>query len=258
MQNAELIMNEIIAVWDENKIRAEELKNYFDLIDISVMNISIKYNIGTEYPKESEIKATDAVFLSFDGDEGSISKAVSIAAFIKLANRSCLIVLICDKDVNFNVFYRPSISPCGVICRPFSSQFFKAIFEEVVAELKRLKKESQNQQNRIVRDNDTLDVKIGGNYYSFFYRDILFFEAQTKKVVVKTFGQEISYYSSIESIAENLPPYFIRCHRSFIINTNHIKSAHFGENMIYLKDNSIIPISRSYKGDIRKVVETHE
>ena len=244
-------MDSIIAVWDENETRAEELKKCFDSLDVSganLANISVRCHTKADYPKESEIKATDAVFLSFDGDEGSMSKAADISAFIKLAKKSCLIVLVCDKGTNFNVFYRPSISPSGVICRPFTPQFFKAIFEELVAEIQKSKKDAQ------IQKNDTLNVKIGGNHYSFFYRDILFFEAQTKKVAVKTFGQEVSYYDSIESIAENLPPYFARCHRSFIINANHIKSAHFGENTIRLKDGSQIPISRSYKDDIRKIL----
>lgn len=249
------MINEIIAVWDENKIRSDELKNYFNLINIPFINISIKYNTVTEYPKEAEIKETSAVFLSFDSDEGSIAKAVNISTFIKLTNKACLIVLICDKDINFNVFYRPSISPCGVICRPFTLQFLESIFEEVIAELQRLKQEPQNRQNKNIKENDTFNVKIGGNHYSFFYRDILFFEAQTKKVAVKTFGQEVCFYDAIETIAEHLPPYFIRCHRSYIININHIKSTHLGDNMICLKDNSRIPISRSYKGDVRQVVK---
>ena len=249
------MMNEIILVWDENKIRADGLRNYFNLMDIPVMDISVKYNAAADYPKESEIKETSAVFLSFDSDANSVTKAVNICAYIKLINKSCLIVLICDKDINFNVFYRPSISPSGVICRPFTLQFFQQIFGEVVTEIKRLQKEERKRQTGNSPDNGAFSVKVGGNYYSFFYRDILFFEAQTKKVALKTFGQEVSFYDSIENIAESLPDYFIRCHRSYIINSNYIISAQLGEMTICLKDNSKIPMSRSYKCYIKQVVK---
>ena len=243
------MLNEIISVWDENKARAEELINQFNLCDIPVEVITIKYNVIIEYPTESEIKEMNAVFLSFDSDETSISEAVHISTFIKLNNKSCLLLLVADKDINFTVFFRPSISPAGVICRPFTLQYLKQIFEEVIDELQRFHKHTD------VTDNNTFNVKIGGNYYSFFYRDILFFEAQTKKVAVKTLGQEVSFYDSIENIAESLPDYFIRCHRSYIINSNHIKSAHFGDMIICLNDNSRIPMSRSYKSNVKQIVK---
>lgn len=242
---------EIISVWDENKIRADELIKDLTLCSIPVAVISIKYNVITEYPAKSEIKETDAVFLSFESDDNSVSEAADISAFIKLNNKSCLLVLISDKNINFNVFFRPSISPCGVICRPFTLEYLKQIFEEVIDELQRLQKNADSTD----KNNATFDIKTGGNYYSFFCKDILFFEAQTKKVAVKTFGQEVLFYDSIESISENLPAYFIRCHRSYIVNANHIKSAHFGDMTICLKDNSKIPMSRSYKSDVRQVVE---
>ena len=246
-------MDEIIAVWDENKTRADELKKHFDS-----MGISVKCDTGAEYPKESEIKATDAVFLSFGGDGGSVSKAADISARIKRINKSCMIVLICDREISFNVFYRPSISPCGVICRPFTRQLFESVVGELMDELQRLKNEANDRQNANLRDNGSFSAKIGGNHYSFYYSDILFFEARAKKVAVKTFGQEISYYDSLDTIAETLPPYFIRCHRSFIVNMNQIKSMHFGENTIRLKDGSAVPISRSYKGDVRRLVNIDE
>ncbi|MGB0879039.1 MAG: LytR/AlgR family response regulator transcription factor [Polaribacter sp.] len=50
----------------------------------------------------------------------------------------------------------------------------------------------------------------------------------------------------LSQIKEELPPNFIQCHRSYIVNSNFIKQIH--ANSIVLINKEEIPLSRSYKG----------
>lgn len=240
-----------IGVWDENKSRTERLISDFNLLSIPAL--LIKYSIFADCPGQMEIQNIDVFFLSFDKNQDSLKKAQDIASFIKLNNRRCLLILISDDINHLGTFFRPSISPCGVICRPFTVKYLADIFEEVISEIQKLNDESSNlKSNENSNEGSSFDIKAGVNYYSFLYKDILFFEARSKKVALKTFGQEISFYSSIETINEKLPHYFIRCHRSFMINFNYMESIHFADMLICLKDGSKIPLSRSYKDNIKK------
>ena len=49
----------------------------------------------------------------------------------------------------------------------------------------------------------------------------------------------------ISELEEQLPPNFIRTHRSFITNRNFIK--HFGKSSLRLIDTTEIPISRTFQ-----------
>ena len=98
-------------------------------------------------------------------------------------------------------------------------------------------------------------VKSGGEYFSVNAGDISFFEAQGKKIAIKTRGQEIQFYSNFETIMEQLPDWFARCHKGYVVNTRLISQASFTEMTIILKDQSVIPISRTYRDEIRLLIE---
>lgn len=53
----------------------------------------------------------------------------------------------------------------------------------------------------------------------------------------------------LSQIKEELPPNFIQCHRSYIVNRNFIKQ--FNKNSLLLLDKTSIPVSRSYKDRFR-------
>jgi DNA-binding LytR/AlgR family response regulator len=77
--------------------------------------------------------------------------------------------------------------------------------------------------------------------------DIYFFEAKAKKIALKTISQEITFYSNFDSVLEQLSESFIRCHKGFVVNLVHIKSADWRDMLLHLADGSAIPVSRGHK-----------
>ncbi|MEQ8303513.1 MAG: LytTR family DNA-binding domain-containing protein [Cyclobacteriaceae bacterium] len=75
-------------------------------------------------------------------------------------------------------------------------------------------------------------LESNGNYVNYFTKDGTILERVNLSHVEKT-----------------LPEYFIRCHRSFIVNGNHITQ--ITGNSICLKDLTV-PIGRTYRGDFEK------
>jgi len=61
-------------------------------------------------------------------------------------------------------------------------------------------------------------------------------------------GKDHFVRGKLNQIIEELPPNFIRCHRSYIVNRNFIKQ--INNDTIVLIDKTMIPLSRSYKDKI--------
>ena len=84
--------------------------------------------------------------------------------------------------------------------------------------------------------------------------DISFFEAKGKKIAVKTKGQEILFYSNFETVLRQLPDWFVRCHKGFVVNTRKIQKVNLSEMSLVLIDKCTIPVSRTYRKEIKSIV----
>ena len=76
------------------------------------------------------------------------------------------------------------------------------------------------------------------------YREILTFSSRLHYVDILTADNLFCQYTTLGKIMDDLPDYFIRCHRSHIINMQHIYK--ISRSSIYLSNNTHIAIGRSY------------
>ena len=76
------------------------------------------------------------------------------------------------------------------------------------------------------------------------YREILTFSSRLHYVDILTADNLFCQYTTLGKIMDDLPDYFIRCHRSHIINMQHIYK--ISRSSIYLSNNTNIAIGRSY------------
>lgn len=74
--------------------------------------------------------------------------------------------------------------------------------------------------------------------------DILYLESLSDYVKLYTPDKSLTIRETISSFEESLPEYFIRIHRSYIINQHHI--SHFNTTSVMLNETRL-PISRTYK-----------
>ena len=76
---------------------------------------------------------------------------------------------------------------------------------------------------------------------------IYYFEAREKRIYVRLKKQELAFYETMEHLTERLPDYFVRCHRSFIVNRQRIRRVMLSKSLIELEQGIQLPLSRSYK-----------
>ena len=82
-----------------------------------------------------------------------------------------------------------------------------------------------------------------------YYRD-----NANKKIILHLNTYEISFYSSLQKLEKSLPDYFIRCHRSYIVNFMFIQKADLINGEFYLNKKTVIPISQKYKAKLAKML----
>ena len=95
-------------------------------------------------------------------------------------------------------------------------------------------------------------IKDGGNWIPIIYEDILFIKSESNYCVFNTLEKKVMTIAKLKSLEEKLPSEFLRCHRSYIINTNYIHKLNFEE--VHIGD-TIIPVSAMYKDLIKEFID---
>lgn len=99
-----------------------------------------------------------------------------------------------------------------------------------------------------VHEESHFFVKSSGQQHRINFEDILYIESIKDYVNIKTFDQEYIILDTLKSMEQQLPEsFFIRIHKSFIINLNQIKS--FDSKKVILFSDREIPIGESYKNN---------
>jgi len=225
-----------LALWDINERRAVALK---DRLDMFAGNTGA--TLIPAVPK-TPIRAHDAVFLSFDECDEPV---IRIARTVRRTGELTFILLVSDRKRDLSPLFRPKIRPGGVLYRPLDNAQIRDMLNEIITELDRLTSDG---------NDDIFVFKAEGATKRISLKDIMFFEASSKKVTIHTKGQMISYYDSIENLSSSLPSYFIRCHRSYIVNTREIKELRGTEMELWLKSGERVPYSRSCREVVKQAV----
>lgn len=230
-----------LALWDTNPRRAASIKDKLDMFAPEDKETALLPN-----SPEPPFATHDIVFLSFDECSPLV---LSVARTVRQLSESTFILLISDKRSDLSQVFRPSIRPSGVLFHPVGNAQIRDMLGEVAIELERLT--SSN-------DDDAFIFKIEGVLRRIALGDILFFEARNKKISIRTVSQELSYYDTFESLISRVPQYFVRCHRSYLVNSRKIKALHPLSNDIELSSGDWIPCSRSCQKAVKEAISGKE
>ncbi|RFU61772.1 LytTR family DNA-binding domain-containing protein [Peribacillus glennii] len=101
-------------------------------------------------------------------------------------------------------------------------------------------------------------IKTNDGWIPIPFSRVTFIESKDKKTFVHTEGSSGIHKNSLQEFEFMLPKdYFIRCHRSFIVNVNHIKEILPDTHSTFLlsMDNGhSVPVSQSYSSYFRKLL----
>lgn len=93
-------------------------------------------------------------------------------------------------------------------------------------------------------------IKEKGFEHNISVKEVLYLEASTIYVILHLENKKVLYRTAMNLLEQQLPPNFIRVHRSFIINSEFIKSIKYLNNSTYiltLENDHVVISSRKYK-----------
>ena len=151
------------------------------------------------------------------------------------------VILLADMTISPVKYMKPSIMAASLLLRPFAGKDIEGVITDM---FNVFQNEDDSGNVFLVEDEN------GRNRIP--YGDILYFESREKKIYVCTAKVQYGFYDTIERLASELPDQFRRCHRSYIVNSDLIQKVVLSENMVYLEGDYTIPVSRSYRNDMKE------
>lgn len=182
----------------------------------------------------------DAAFTEVTQEEG-----LALIQDLRKKYQGMQLLLIADATISPMSYMKPTIMASSLLLRPYTKEdMVRTVREFLCAFVEHF--EQTNTDNCFVIDSKDGRIHID-------YNQICYFEAREKKVFVQTVSEEYSFYGTIEKLEENLPGFFVRCHRSFIVNTRKIERVLLSQSLILLTAQMDVPLSRTYKAQLKEL-----
>lgn len=111
------------------------------------------------------------------------------------------------------------------------------------------------QENVAQLEKDSITVRSNRCFEHLLLAEIIYLESFGDYVKIQTENRTVTTRENISDLDDSLPNYFIRIHRSFVVNRDHVKRYSSGE--VQLMNGMDLPISRSYKNEVKKVFHSN-
>lgn len=198
----------------EKKINDEEQ-------NIAIHDIDVKYEVKE---KEKQISALSGFKEKFENNR--IVFSVSLFLVFLLA----LYSFIRWKKVDIN---KKKLEA--------EKQTVQAEKQEIEEKHTKTVEELEKVKSIVIQDHITLKDKT-----KIYLNDLVYVKAEDHYLNACTKdGKKHFVRGKLGQLLSELPPNFVKCHRSFIVNTNYIQATHSG--YIVLKNKEEIPVSRGFK-----------
>lgn len=215
-----------IAVCDDEKVMCEQLKRmtaskleqWKENFRITCYTNALQLLYG---PQDADLIFLDIQMPHLDGMD--LAKRLRQKGF-----EGILIFVTVLKDCMPDAF---EVEALDYLCKPVDELRLERTLQR---SLKRLKR----------REERYLSVQTMNWCKNIRLKDIFYCEIINRKIYVHTENQIIEYYGKMKDVERQTEPDFIRCHRSFLINPEHLLEYRNAEAV--LENGERVPVSRSY------------
>jgi len=135
-------------------------------------------------------------------------------------------------------------NPAGFISKPFTVAGLRNNIEIALFRLN----EKEEAENKTIVDNDALFIKNRNEFVKLKKTDILYFEASDFYSLAHTSNKKVLISRTLKHVESNIKDaFFLRVHRSYIVNIKKIDVLYDGYLIINKKN---IPVSKSNKSKL--------
>jgi len=225
---------------DEQKILddvAQKIASAFKQQKIETEYICMTYS--AQMMEHLQTHAVDVIFLDIDMP---IFSGMDIAAVLNEKYPNAILVFVTSHDAL--VYQSFAYRPFGFIRKTHLDEELSSVIERIGAELLRRKRDIV-----IVKGQERIRILI---------QDILYIEAEGNYLHIHTPNEVVRVRETMTNMEKELVEKgFLRCHKGYLINAEHIEKYKMTEVDLRLGDIfQTIPIGRSYEKEVRsKIME---
>lgn len=104
-------------------------------------------------------------------------------------------------------------------------------------------------------DITTICIKSYSDYQFVDLQDITYLKADNNTTDIQLYnGKTVNAYKTLKHFENTLPFNFLRIHKSYIVNINHVSRIHFSKSKCYLNYNEILPFSLTYRDNVDAII----
>ena len=148
------------------------------------------------------------------------------------------------------------VNAVDYLLKPFGLQDFQRAANKIkeFMELKELR--SYDNTSSSPKDDDTLFVKTEYRIVKITIADIRYIEGMSEylKIYIEGESKPIITLLSMKKMEERLPEFFMRIHRSYIVNLTKIQEVN--KNRIIMDADTYLPIGDNYKEAFQRYLDT--
>lgn len=173
----------------------------------------------------------------------TVEGAVAMLKLAKKAHSKALVIPIADITVVPTTYVQPDIMPYALFWRPLTEQSGKTTVADILSHVYTEKKNKTAKFFKVETRQRTQCVP---------YQEMYYFEAREKKIFLRTKYEEICFYATLSQLEKQLSSQFMRCHKGYLVNTAHIVSVDWSQQLIELDGSIRVPLSKSYKNSFKE------
>lgn len=167
--------------------------------------------------------------------------AIAVAERLRRRHREAMLILIVDPKLSPARYIRPTILAAALLPRPIQAAEARETLREVLLAAR----------GREGDGDERFVFSAGGETYRIPFGQIFYFESREKKIFLRTQHREYGFYETMEHLQNTLPGDFLRCHKSYIVNTAFLRGVSLSKSQVLLREDISIPVSRTYKDAVR-------
>lgn len=213
-----------IAICDDEQIHTEKIRASLPDLETDIYTKPDLLLKTMQNGKEYDVLFLDIMMPELDG--------ITLAREIREINEDAIIVFITSKIEFMQTGYE--VKAFRYLLKDQISNGLKKIWSDIESEL-------------AAKKNEYFVYEFEKQTYRYHCREILYFESKLRRVLLHTKTDTGIFYGHLDDI-EKKYPFFVRIHKSFLVNKKHIRS--LSADKIILSNGEVLPVSRKYSSNI--------
>lgn len=227
------------AICDDEPFMAKEVSEYIS--DYMKEKSDLNYHISSFYSGRSLLESPcdfDVIFLDIKMEE---LNGMNTAKLLRQRKHNGLLIFITIlKDYVFDAF---EVQAYDYLMKPLSHTKFKKTMSRAMVTLEQ-------------RAAKSILLQSGNCCKVIPLSQIVYCEVQGRKIYIHQEDQTVTTHcDKLEHFEQRVDKRFFRCHRSYLVNLDHVRGSHNGQ--ITLSQGSKIPVSRLREHTLTQALLQH-